>query len=287
MNDNNKKVLACIDGAALSGAVGDYAAWLAGRVEVPLKLLNTIDHHHEMAAKTDLSGNIGLNSREHLLEDMTTLEQQQSKARLQQGKAILATAKQRAIDAGIAEPLTCLQHGGLIETLVEIQDNIRVLVIGARGKIHQDRSDQIGAKLEAMIRSLHLPVLVVYGEFKTPQNFMIAYDGSEGSEKALTMVVSSPLYKGLVCHLVCVGKKDANTLLETAANKLKTAGGIEIISASLTGKAEQALYDYQSQQSIDMMVMGAFSHSRLHDILVGSFTHKMLINSKKPLLLLR
>ena len=288
MSDKTKTVLACIDGSKLSEAVCDYASWIAKRVEAPLKLLHTIDHHHETAAKTDLSGNIGLDSREHLLEEITSSEQQQSKQRLQQGKDILLKAKQRVIQEGIADPIKCLQHGSLLETLVELEDDIRVLVIGARGKIHENHTDQIGAKLEAMIRSLHLPILVVYEKFKAPQRIMIAYDGSNAADKAVDLVANSPLYKGLSCHLVCVRKKKLpDNLLEKAANKLRAAGGIEIISASLAGKAEQGLCQYQLNHQIDMTIMGAYSHTRLHDILLGSFTTKMLLKTKKPLLLLR
>ncbi|MGR9116276.1 MAG: universal stress protein [Gammaproteobacteria bacterium] len=286
--NNNKVVLACIDGSVLGEAVCDYAAWAAQRVGAPLKLLHTIDHHHETAAKTDLSGNIGLGSREHLLEEMASLEQQQSKLRLQQGKTILAEAKARVLQAGALEPATCLQHGSLIESLIELEDKIRALVIGVRGKVHEDRPDQIGAKLETMIRSLHCPILVAYDTFKTPERIMIAYDGSIAAEKALDMVATSPLYKGLTCHLVYVGKKQtAENLLEQAADKLRAAGGIEIVSACLQGKAEHELCDYQTDHDIDMTIMGAFSHTRLHDILLGSFTHKMLLKTKKPLLLLR
>jgi len=288
MTDKTKIVLACIDGSVLSEAVCDYASWIAKRVDAPLKLLHTIDHHHEKAAKTDLSGNIGLDSREHLLEEITSSEQQQSKQRLQQGKDILLKAKQRALQNGIADPVKCLQHGSLLETLAELEDDIRVLVIGARGKIHENHTDQIGAKLEAMIRSLHLPILVVYEKFSAPQRIMIAYDGSKAADKAVDLVAHSPLYKGLVCHLVCVRKKQLpDILLEKAANKLRTAGGIEIISTSLAGKAEQELCQYQLNHQIDMTIMGAYSHTRLHDILLGSFTSKMLLKTKKPLLLLR
>ena len=281
-------VLACIDGSALGEAVCDYAAWIAQRVGTPLKLLHTIDHHHETAAKTDLSGNIGLDSREHLLEEMARHEQKQSKLRLQQGKALLKTAKERVIQAGIAEPVTCLQHGSLIESLIELEDSIRVLVIGARGKVHEDRPNRIGAKLEAMIRSLHLPILVANETFTTPQRIMIAYDGGEGADKAVAMVADSPLCKGLTCHLVCVGRKETTDgLLDKAAAKLRAAGGIEIIEACLQGKAEQELCDYQISRNIDLTIMGAFSHTRLHDILLGSFTYKMLVKTNKPLLLLR
>jgi nucleotide-binding universal stress UspA family protein len=129
---------------------------------------------------------------------------------------------------------------------------------------------------------------VAYEEFKEPKKIMLAYDGSDAAEKAVDMVVSSPLYRDLVCHLVCVGKKDsADKLLEKAATKLKAVEGIEIITASLEGKPEQALCEYQVNQGIDMTMMGAFGHTRLHDLLLGSFTIKMLVNTKTSLLLLR
>jgi len=283
-----KTVIACIDGSILGEAVCDYAAWIAQRVDAPLKLLHTIDHHHEAATSADLSGNIGLDSREHLLKEFIHTEQQQSKLRLQQGKALLKVAKQRAIDNGIIEPNICLQHGSLVEALTELEENIHILVMGVRGKVHEDQSQQIGAKLEAMIRSIHRPILVAYETFKAPEKIMIAYDGSEAANKVIDMVATSPLYKGLICHLVYVSKNpNTDNLLENVAMKLLQGGCIEIVTANLQGKAENALCEYQSSQNIDMTIMGAFSHTRLHDILLGSFTHKMLVNTKKPLLLLR
>jgi len=286
--NTNKLVLACIDGSALSSAVCDYAAWITQRIDGSLKLLHTIDHHQEKALKTNLSGNLGVDGSEHLLEEMAAQEQQQSKIRLQQGKAILNQAKERATQAGVADPVSSLQHGSLLESLAEFEQDIRVLVIGARGKEHEDQENEVGAKIDALIRSLHRPILVTYEQFKTPEKIMIAYDASVAADKAVDMVASSPLYKGLICHLVCVSKsKGSESVLEQAANKLKAAGEVEVITAGLQGKAEDELCAYQAQHDIDMTIMGAFSHTRLHDILLGSFTHKMLLKTKKPLLLLR
>ncbi len=289
MNNNTNWVLACIDGSVLSEAVCDYAAWIAQRVNAPIKLLHTIDPHHETAALSDLSGNIGVDSRDHLLEEITSVEQQRSKLRLQQGKLLLQAAKARVIDAGIADPITNQRHGSLVESLIELENDIRVLIIGVRGKIHENQPDKIGAKLESIIRSLHKPILVVNEAFKTPQRIMIAYDGSPAAEKAIDMVANSPLYKGLSCHLVCVCKDDGmpDNLLEKAANKLIAAGDIEVFPIKLKGKADHALCEYQDKNDINMTVMGAFSHTRIHDLLLGSFTAKMLLNTRKPLLLLR
>jgi len=68
---------------------------------------------------------------------------------------------------------------------------------------------------------------------------------------------------------------------------LINAGGIDAVAKRLPGKPEQVLCEYQKDQSIDMIVMGAFSHTLIHDLLLGSFTAKMLAYPQKPLLLLR
>lgn len=288
MTNNKKLILACIDGSKLSEAVCDYAVWLAQGVEGPLKLMYTIDHHQETAKEVDLSGNLGVDSRDHLLEEITSNEHTRSKLRLKEGKSILQAANERVVEDGFNDPILCLQHGSLVETLVELKEELRILVIGARGKIHEDQTDKIGAKLESMIRALHGHILVAYDAFKIPQRIMIAYDGSEASDKHIDMIANSPLYKGLSCHLVCVNKKDtADSLIENAVNKLKSAGWGEIISASLQGKTEDELCEYQVSHEIDLTIMGAFSHTRLHDLILGSFTAKMLLNTKTPLLLLR
>ncbi|OQW74819.1 MAG: universal stress protein UspA [Proteobacteria bacterium ST_bin11] len=288
MSTAQNLVLAGIDGSSLTNAVCDYAAWIAQKVDAPLKLLHTIDHHPEATDHTDLTGNIGIDSRDHLMDELTQLEQQRSKLRLQQGKQLLQAARERVMQAGVIDPITNQRHGSLVESLIELENDLRVLVIGVRGKVHDNQPDKIGAKLESIIRSLHKPILVVNTEFKQPERIMLAYDGSQAAEKALEMVVNSPLYKGLTCHLVCVSKDEGKgQLLEVAANKLKLAGGIEVIAKKLIGKPEQVLSEYQDQKGIDMIVMGAFGHTRVRDWLLGSFTVKMLTHSHKPLLLLR
>ncbi len=289
MNTQKLQVLACVDGAALTEAVCDYAVWIAKKVDAPLQLLHTLNHHHETADSKDLSGNIGLGAQEHLRDEIVALEQQKSKLKIQQGKSILHAAKTHIEKTGAVYPSTTQRHGDLIEAVIDLEQSTRVLVLGLRGQVHENKDNEIGAKLEAVIRSLHRPILIVNDSFTTPERIMIAYDGSEAANKAVEMVVSSPLYKGLTCHLVCVNKNEetAINLLEQATRKLQSAKNIIVISITLTGKVDLALCAYQQEHNIDLTIMGAFSHTRLRDMLLGSFTHKMLINTKKPLLLLR
>lgn len=286
-NNTRKTVLACVDGSTFSEAVVDYAAWVSQTVKSPLKLLHNIEHRQ--TPLRDLSGNLSVDIRENLLEELTELEAKSNKILMEQGKIMLDQARERAIGRDAFEPATFQRHGSLAESLIEMEDEIRVLVMGVRGEDHENRQDQIGAQLETVIRNMHRPVLVVNRPFlQAPKNIMLAYDGSESARKGLEMLATSPLFKGMTCHVVHVSKdaKAEERILAKARETLE-ASGLSVETSSLEGEVESALLDYRRQNNIDMTVMGAFGHSRLRELLFGSVTVKMLSNSQVPLLLLR
>lgn len=279
-------VLAGIDGSNISHAVADYAGWIAARVDAPLKLLHNLERL-ETPMVADLTGSIGLGTRETLLEELTEVESRRSKIMLEQGKLMLEEARKRATAFDVQHTILCQRHGGLPETLVDMEEDIRVLVLGVRGEAH-DNQQGLGNQLETVIRALHKPVLVVNRNFERPERIMLAYDDSEAAQKALNMLVTSPLYKGMTCHVVHVGKDDQQTdeLLGRARQRLEQAG-LDVRVAKLKGTPEEELIAYQEQHGIQMIVMGSFGHSRLREMLLGSFTLKMLEKVKIPLLLLR
>ncbi|MBN8430699.1 universal stress protein [Microbulbifer salipaludis] len=277
-------VLSCIDGSRFSGAVCDYSAWIASRASAPIKLLHNIERVTTPAV-ADLSGSIGLGSQEELLEELTSLEQQRSRLLLEQGRQMLDGARERALKAGAERVVTCQRHGSLVESLVELEDHIRVLVLGIRGEEHEASNKGLGAQLESVVRSLHKPILVVNREFKAPRSIMLAYDGSESARKALDMVASSPVFKDVECHLVYVGDGAESVLADGA--EVLSHGGVSVVSVNLQGKTVESLIAYQQEHDIDLTVMGAFSHSKLRDLLLGSVTAKMLLGTNQPLLLLR
>lgn len=287
MNSYPGEVLACIDGSRFSAAVCDYASWVSLKTGAPLTLLHNIERSSN-AAIVDLSGAIGLNSRETLLEELTEVEAQRARLMLEQGKVMLQAASERVLVNGAGEPNTKQRHDGLTESLIAMEDNIRILVLGVRGEEHEQDTDHLGAHLEASIRALHRPILVVNSDFKTPERIMLAYDGSEASDKALSLSVNSPLLKDLPIHLVTVGESPARAQeLQTSATDKLNAAGHEVIAVSLDGKASDALPAYQAEHDIHLTLMGAFSHTRIRDLVLGSLTAKMLLRAKRPLLLLR
>ena len=113
-------VIACIDGTDVSTAVCDCAAWASLRLEATLILLHVLDKS-EYPVKGNLSGNIGLGSRETLLQELAKLDEKRGRLALEQGRLMLETARQRALADGISEPIVHQRHGDLIESLLAIE----------------------------------------------------------------------------------------------------------------------------------------------------------------------
>jgi nucleotide-binding universal stress UspA family protein len=53
------------------------------------------------------------------------------------------------------------------------------------------------------------------------------------------------------------------------------------------GEPESALAEYVREHNIDILVMGAYGHSRIRQLLVGSTTTSVIRTTSIPLLLLR
>jgi nucleotide-binding universal stress UspA family protein len=281
------QVLACIDGSPQAAAVCDCAAWASLRLDAPLTLLHVLDQQQYPAAG-NLSGIIGLGSREYLLEELAALDEKRSKLALEEGRMMLDAAKQRAIVAGVAQPEGRQRHGDLVESLRDLESDTRLLVIGKQGEDSGTDLQLIGSQLESVIRTLHRPILVTPASFSVPTSVMLAFDGSATTLKGIEMLAASPLFQGIPIHLVMVGADtgDSRVPLESARDALTTAG-FEVHIAIRAGEVEPTLHAYQAEHGISLLVMGAYGHSRIRQFLVGSTTTSMIRTTTTPLLLLR
>ncbi len=277
-------VIACIDGTSVSTAVSDYAAWASLQLGAPLVLLHVLEKSAS-PAKSNLAGNIGLGSRESLLEELAALDEKRGKLALEQGRLMLEAARERAIADGVTEPLSRQRHGSLVDTLVGMEEETRLLVMG---KHDENLGNHIGSRLETVVRMMHRPILVTPEEYKVPKRVMLAFDGSDTTRKGVEMVAASPLFRGLPCHVVMVGEESsANREQLQWAQAILEDAGFEAPVALTQGEVERVLCDYRAEQDIDMVVMGAYGHSVIRRFLVGSTTTSVIQNAMVPVLLLR
>lgn len=282
------KVLACIDSSVYSQSVCDHAVWAALRLQAPLEFLHVLDRHQETAATRDLSGNIGLGSQDSLLSELALLDEKRSKLAQQRGREMLDVVVRQARERGVASAEPRLRHGALVDTLTELETTVRLFVLGKRG----DRADfaklHLGSALERAVRAVHRPLLIASRQFKPIQKFLIAFDGSNTTCKGVEMLAASPLFKGMPCHIVMAGSDtpDARARIQWANEQL-AAGGFEVHSSIRPGHAEAVISQYVTANAMDVLVMGAYGHSRIRHLVVGSTTTAMIRTCMIPVLLLR
>lgn len=277
-------VIACIDGTDVSTAVCGYAAWASLRLKATLVLLHVLDKS-EYPVASNLSGNIVLGSREVLLQELAELDEKRGRLALEQGRLMLDAARQRARADGISDPIVHQRHGDLIESLLAIEQDTRLLVLG---KHDEHLKTHVGSRLENVVRTLHRPILITTSEYHVPERVMIAFDGSDTTRKAVEMVAASPLFRGMPVHVVMVNDdNEANqNQLEWAQTTLADKGH-DVKKALVPGDVERALCNYRAAHNIDMLVMGAYGHSVIRRFLVGSTTTNVIRNASVPVLLLR
>jgi len=282
-----EQVMAAIDGSTFSEGVCDAAAWASLALEAPLTFLHVNDNHAPPEER-NLSGNLLAGGRERLLEELARLDEQRARVAQEQGRLMLQAARERAIQDGVAEPATRQRNGTLVETLEELQGDMRLLVIGKRGEGAEQASGHLGSNLERVVRTLHRPILMVPASFEAPKKVMLAFDGSKTTRKGVEMLAKSPLFAGIPVHVVIIGAEtgDNRSQLDWALKTLRDAGH-EAEGAIRAGEVEATLRTYKEEKGIDLLVMGAYGHSRIRHLLVGSTTTEMLRRASVPILLLR
>jgi len=285
---DKKCILACIDGSQLSDSVIDQAIWLAINSQVPIKFLHTIEHSH-LTEHLHHEGNLTPNMTENLLSELTDEERTESKRLIAEGKTILNNAVQRAQQSGLTNIIAKQRHGTVSEVLQDLEMEIEIVVLGATGEDHHGDKTGLGSQLEQAIRVTHKPMVIVKKPFVAPRNLMLAYNGSPTSKKSIEIIKKDVFsIQSFDIHIVSVQKniEDAQRLISDVELALSSVKCV-LKTTALTGDPVEQLTQYQQQYNIDLTMMGAFSHGKIHGFMFGSFTTQMLLDGSSNFFLLR
>lgn len=280
-------VLACIDASAYANSVCDLAAWASKRLEMPVELLHVVQRKDAVAARGDLSGAIGLGARTDLLEELVELEESDARLQVERGRALLAAGEARLRENGVIEVRVLHRHGGTVETVLEREDNARVVVIGKRGASHEFATDHIGSKIERVVRASVKPVLIASRAVEEPRSIVFAYDASPAAGRALERLVNSPLFTGLPVHIVMADTDNESRQASLAAAAAQLERNRAVTTTLQRGKPEAIIADIVGQTPAAMLMMGAYGHSPLRTLIVGSTTTAMIRTVHVPVLLIR
>lgn len=282
------RILTCTDGSVYAHSVYHYSAWAAKLLDAEVHVLHMLDPLHEDPLNADFSGSIGLGARTALMEELVELEATRAKIAQKRGQAILDDAEARLRAAGVERVSTEQRHERLSDAIDKHQRDADLVILGKRGNHADFAKGHLGSNLERVIRNCQHPVFVASSAIWPMKRFVLAFDGGPSALKAVDYAVAQPLLKGMSCHLLCVGKSGSKHegALHEAEAKL-TAAGYEVQAELLPGDPDEVITDAISKDNADLLVMGAYGHSRIRQMIVGSTTSAMISKTKRPVLLFR
>ncbi|MBI1262560.1 MAG: universal stress protein [Rhizobiales bacterium] len=278
-------IFAFIDGSAYAQSVCELTAWAAERMERSVEIAHVLGRR-QVINRLDLSGNLEFNASSELLKELADLDAQSNKLAQQKGRTILEYAKSVVQSAGVSDVTVRLRNGDLLEALSDFEKDAALIVIGKRGEASEFAKLHLGSNLERVVRSSKKPVLVAARAHKPINSFLIAYDGGKSAMRAIEFLVNSPLLKNLSCHLLSVGDDTATMRanLDVARGKLESVGYV-VNARVLPGDPEAVIVQQIEADHIDLLVMGAYGHSRIRNLVIGSTTTAMVNRCKVPVLM--
>lgn len=282
------RMLAFIDGSIYSDSVCDHVIWAAAGNQFDVSLFNVIEGVYHADTPSNLSGNLGAEAKNKLLIELSELDQKRAKLAQRKARLVLDLARERLIEGGIKTVETHLRNGDFVDTVTEFQDNSDIIIIGKRGEAADFAKMHLGSNLERLIRSTNKPVLVAARAFKPIKRILVAFDGGRSSYGAIEYIASNKLYADLECHIVVAGKDGSRGHKQSthAENLLKKAG-IRYSIFFERGEPEKVISDHVEKHTVDLLVMGAYGHSRIRNLMIGSTTTQMIRSCLVPVLLFR
>jgi nucleotide-binding universal stress UspA family protein len=186
----------------------------------------------------------------------------------------------------------CASRG--IPSSIEIKTGIPGEVIGRTAIAHdivvisRTGYNRIATAQETMdslvapvIRHSVRPVLVAGMEFQEEsdiQKVLVAYDGSSHSARALAAAAEIAARPGVDCILVTVAQsEESGRELIAPAESFLAHHGVTPITKVVTGsKPSDVICGMVASGKADIVIMGAYGHSPIREVLFGSTTERVL-----------
>lgn len=283
-----KKIISFVDGSIYTQSVCDHAAWAATRTGASIDVVHVLGRRDISSTPVDLSGTLEAETQATLLKELADLDAQRARLSQQRGRVVVDDAKARLLADGVADVTAKLRNGDIVEAVHELEADADLVVVGKRGSAADFARLHLGSNLERAVRVARKPVLVASRAFQPIGRFLIAFDGGPSVMRAIGHIAAGPLFRGLECRMLMVGHDtpEARSKLEAAAALLRDAG--YAVEADLRpGEPEGVISANVESGGINLLVMGAYGHSRIRNLIIGSTTSEMVRLCKVPVMLFR
>jgi nucleotide-binding universal stress UspA family protein len=277
-----KSILVALDGSQHADSALEHALWLAHRLRARVIGLHVLDIVSiEGSFLHDVSGSLGF-------EPYLDFSSKMREALQERGRVLLDAFTARCEKEGTAYD-TVLPMGIVANEICDHARTADLVVVGHRGVNEQFSTGLLGSTTESVTRKSPKPVLVTPLQFREIARPLLAYDGSQRASAALHAAAELTSALQLPLTVVHVARDDAgegSPVLAEAQRYLQSYE-VAVTAKQLTGPPHQRIVDVLRDGRFDLLFIGAYGHSRIIEMVLGSTTEYVLRNSGAPVFLAR
>lgn len=274
-----KRILVPTDGSALAQVGANYAISLAKAFKAHIQGIYVIDIKLlEGPFLQDLSASLGTAPYVNYQGNISMLLEER-------GKSALSALSQACEEAGV--PCEVTQASGVVSRVIIDHSGLADLIVMGRGGEHNEWLEGlVGSTAEAVIRRSELPVLITGTPDPGHQRVLVAYDGSPHAQNALRTAVAFAEMWHTPLNILVVGDGH-NTSAVGDVNGYLEAHEVNGTVLEASGDSGEQIVEFAKSTEADLIVMGAYGHSKVRELVVGSTTTYVINHAACPVLLAR
>jgi nucleotide-binding universal stress UspA family protein len=274
-----KDLLVCLEGSPSSERATDLAIEIAREQSAVITGVAIIDEPSIRAGAATGIG--GASYKQH--RDEVLLVDAQKKT-----QEWLSAFDVRCKEAGVGTRVLELRGRPAPKILEEMQSHDLTLM-GRHANFLFETKEEDQETRDNILHRAGKPVILVPEEpAKSGPDVMLAYDGSSASNRALRAFAESGLAQGRKVHVASV-QDDGEEAWEMATRGVEMLKTLSIIAKPRSVVSAlpiaEAILDTRRRLGAGMLVIGAYTRSRLSEIIWGSVTHTLLETSPVPIFL--
>ncbi len=279
-----KSILVCTDGSRHGDVACEYAVYLTRRLQAQLTGVHVLDSRMlEGPLMADISGWIGAQPYGSQLQQFREMLEQK-------GNAIIEAFNDRCAKAGVdGEGLIRMGHPSRV--LIEEEVRAELVILGQRGSHADLVGEALGSTAERVVRHSIKPCMVTPPAFREINKIMAAYDGSAHASQALHEAIELALSLNAELIILSVAEEDdGERMNEISREGMRLAEAHECRAVNLVSedpRSSRAILDNAREQGCDLIVMGAYGHSRIRELILGSTTTYVMTHADMPVMLVR
>lgn len=274
-----RRILVPTDGseAAMTGV--KYAVALAQRCSACVLGLHVVDVKLlEGPFLRDISASLGTAPYINYKNNIASILEER-------GAGALRAMEKIAQEAGV--PVETSQTTGIVPRAIVEKSELADLIVMGRGGEHSEWLEGfIGSTTEAVVRRSRQPVLVTGTELPAFNRLVVAYDGSKFARTALKTGAAMSAEFNIALHLLVVGDARMEETMEEAVKYLE-AHQPQVERVRREGDPGEVITGYAREIQADLLVMGAYGHTKMRELFTGSTTSFAINHSPCPVLLAR